>query len=280
MAAEEMTGGFEATEDGGFAHEAMARVVAASEPTLGLGIDDLVRASRTRVRRRRWSAAVGGVAVLAAMGVGAAGFAAHGSAPDLAATGTPQQRAAANDKLEYQAAVKLVRDLDPHGTHIALLNPLDAGTNVMTCFAQGNSFVYLGSARWLAKNPGQWVPSQAPHVDIELLFRDSRPGGPPPPPLSGKPGWGPVTKTTLADGSVVESAQSVLNTPGEEAISVWRTLPDGRSLEVDVSNAEVTEGKSVPLEPFPLTEQQVVEAVGDLKLKLPFAYGYEPRDHC
>lgn len=280
MAAEETTGGFEASEDGGFAHEAMARVVATSPPVPGLGIDDLVRASRSRVRRRRWSAAVGGVAVVTAIGVGAAGFASRGPAPDLAATGTPAQRAAANGELVYQAAVKLVGDLDPQRTHIAMLNPLDAGSNVLDCFTPSNSFAYAGSAVWNAQKPGEWDSNQAPHVNIEILFRDSRPGGPPPRPLSGKPGWGPVTKTTLADGSVVESAQSALSTPGQEAISVWRTLPDGRWVEIDVSNTDVTGQSSMALEPFPLTEQQVADAVGDLSLKLPFAYGYEPRDHC
>jgi hypothetical protein len=269
-------------EDGRFARNAFTAAVADTTPRLGFGVEDLVHGGRARVRRRRWSAAAGGVAVAAAVSVGlATGAAGFGASAVTAgdASGTPAQQAAADSKLGYQAMEKLLKDLG-QGPHITLDEPLtpESFLRPSMCNGQNGAFGYIITGSWTAdgKVPG----ATDPHVTVMISFGNAKysqsaPG-------SGGNGWGPATTVTLPDHSVLTSVANH-SSDGQSATAV-RTLSDGRSLLVfvlDEANPAVHEPRPAQqVVPFPFTGQQLAQAAGDMSLTFPFAHGYEPTEAC
>jgi hypothetical protein len=263
----------EREEDGGFAREAFAVAVAATTPRLGFGAEDVVLGCRVRVRRRRWTAAAG-VAAVAAVGVGfgtgAAGFG-RATPGTSAASRTPAQRAADDGRLAYQAITKVLKGLDPSGTHITLNEPVtpDAFTRPGMCNGSAGGFAYIITGDWTAD--GKPPTPTTPQVSVMIQF-----GNP-------KVGIGtPTTRVTLPDHSVVAS-DAKDSADGKSATAV-RTLPDGRTLLVfvlDGASPVVHEPRpDHQVVPFPFTRQELAQVAGDLSLKFPFANGYEPMAPC
>lgn len=270
-------------EDGRFAREAFTVAVAETTPQLGFGAEDLVHGGRARVRRRRWSAAAGGVAVITAVGVGlgtgAAGFGGLSAGPTGAVSGTPAQRAAADSKLGYQAMEKLLKDLG-QGSHITLDEPLTPETFLRPsmCNGQTGAFGYIVTGRWTVG--GNAPGATDPNVTVMISFGNAKYDQSSP--ASGVNGWGPVTKVTLPDHSVLASAEN--HSSDGQSVSAVRTLPDGRSLIIfvlDDASPVVHEPRPAQqVVPFPFTGQQLARAAGDMSLTFPFAHGYEPAEVC
>ena len=270
-------------EDGRFARDAFTAAVADTTPRLGFGAEDLVHGGRARVRRRRWSAAAGGVAVITAVGVGlgtgAAGFGGMSAGPTGAASGTPAQRAAADSKLGYQAMEKLLKDLG-QSSHITLDEPLapESFLRPSMCNGQTGGFGYITTGSWTVdgKAPG----AMDPHVTFMISFANAKNGQSAP--GSGVNGWGATTTVTLPDHSVLTSVANH-SSDGQSATAV-RILPDGRSLLVfvlDDASPVVHEPRPAQqVVPFPFTAQQLAQAAGDMTLTFPFAHGYEPTEMC
>lgn len=268
-------------EDGRFALDTFTTAVAETAPRLGFGVEDLVRGGRARVRRRRWSAAAGGMAVAAAVGVGlgtgAAGF--GGTPAATTGAGTPAQRAATDSKLGYQAMEKLLEDLGQR-PHITLNEPLtpESFLRPSMCNGQTGAFGYIVTGHWTAdgKPPG----ATDPNVTVMISFGNAKYDQPAP--ASGVNGWGPVTKVTLPDHSVLASAEN--HRSDGQSVSAVRTLPDGRSLIIfvlDDASPVVHEPRPAQqVAPFPFTAQQLARAAGDMSLTFPFAHGYEPAEAC
>jgi hypothetical protein len=263
-------------EDGGFARDAFAVAAAATTPRLGFGAEDVVLGGRVRVRRRRWTAAVG-VAVLAAAGVGfgtgAAGFGGATPATSKAVSKTPAQRAADDGRLAYQAITKVLKGLDPSGSHITVNEPLtpDAFAHPGMCNGTTGGFGYVISGDWTAD--GKVPTATTPHVSVLIEFGN---------PKEDARGSATETKVTLSDHSVL--AGDANGSADGQSVTAVRTLPDGRNLLVfvlDAANPAADEPRpDHQVVPFPFTRRQLEQVAGDLSLKFPFADGYEPTAAC
>lgn len=264
------------TKDAEFAREVLARTVDAGAPrALGFGADDVVRGGRSRLRRRRLTAAVSGVAVIAAVGVGAGvtGFAdgrwgSSGGGGGAGPGATGAQRSAADGKLAYQAAVKVLKNLDPSGKHIVLADPAPAAgyPHPSSCSTSTGGFSYQVDADWTAD--GKPATDTSPHLSVMIELSDAK-----------MPVDGPRPKDRLPDHSLVAGYVNGLGL----SMGASRILPDGRSLQVFVMDASANVDDPKPaaaITPFPYTAQQLTEVVSDLSLKLPFADGYEPPAGC
>lgn len=259
--------------DDEFARDILTRAAGGESGTarvLGFSVDDVVHGGRSRLRRRRWKATAGGVAVVAAVGVGAGvtGFTGGWGTSEggVGPGATPAQRAAADGKTAYQAMVKVFKRLDPSGKHLTLAEPISAEgfRHPSSCQANSGAFSYIADGDWTAD--GRPATDTSPHLTVMVEFGDAK-----------YTVRGPYDKTPLPDHSLMAT-----ETYDSRGISASRTLPDGRSLQISVMDAaaDPNSPKPDPVKPFPFTEQQLAAVVSDLSLKFPFADGYEPSGGC
>ncbi|NUP53722.1 MAG: hypothetical protein HOW97_41330, partial [Catenulispora sp.] len=221
----------------------------------------------------RLTAAVGGVAVVAAVGVGAGvtGFVdgrwgTSGGGGAVGPGSTQAQRSAADGKLAYQAMAKVLRKLDPTGKHIVLAYAVSA-TEYMrpsSCSANSGGYSYLADGDWTAD--GKPATATSPHLTVMIELSNAK-----------MPVKGPRPKVQLSDRSLV------VGYGDGPSMGASRVLPDGRSLQIFVTDASASVDEPKPAEavaPFPFTAQQLTAVVSDMSLKFPFADGYEPPFPC
>jgi len=300
---EEQGGG----EAGAQAREAFARTVLQSRPRLAFTAEDLVLGGRRRVRRRRLAAVVGSTASVAVVAVAATAFAGGGGrsgavvvAPAASVTttvttspsGNPSrpltddERTLAEKKLAAAVFAEVLGKLDPGMKHLTYTPAPHAAVafapNTGVCTEKLKVQVSYGfDAIWTAdgKNPfPRPKDATSPFIQVDIQVYAPGLGGDQ---FAGTHDWGPITRTRLPDGSVVQTASAA----DGRRLQTVRTMGNGQEIVFSVIDDSVNGGgawgaQSLPTNPFPFTAAQLSGIVSAVSLPLPFADGFQPRTTC
>ncbi|MEY9933431.1 hypothetical protein ABH926_008086 [Catenulispora sp. GP43] len=294
-----------ADEDGPQARELFART-AVQPHRLAFTADDLVAGGRRRVRRRRVAAVVGSTASVAAVAVAATAFAGGGGgrgtvvsaasttvsssssspAPTSTSTSaakpplTDKERTAAEQKLARAVFIEMFGELDPGMKHITHYSSPggDFAPNGGECVEKtGIQTAYALNGDWTAngKDPFPRYPSTtSPYVQVSAVVYAP---GDNVDQFQASDGWGPLTKSTLPDGSVVRAG----TTDHGHHVQAVRTLSNGQQILIyALDGSSAPDSKTQPTNPFPFTAAQLSGIVSDVSLPLPFADGFQPHEKC
>ena len=274
---EELGLGGEHGEHGEAARELFARTAAEARPMVGFTADGVVLAGRRRVRRRRVTTALASTASVAAVAVAATAFAGSGASKATVAAGAPARslEAGAPSTLEaaaaasrtdaeqgYDMVTKLFSELDPGGKLLTLEGKPLSPENI----TQGGVFCQTRT-KFLAD-----FASGGKQPTIQVMVSVASPGQAFKTSAGGE-GWGPVTKSTLPDGSVLETSSAV-KWHGVQAI---RTMSDQTQIVVSAQDAQplgAAAGNAKPTDPIPYTAAQFGKLASDVSLPLPFTCKY------
>lgn len=295
-----------ADEDGSQARELFARTVVPAHPGLAFTADDLVAGGRRRVRRRRVAAIVGSTASVVVVAVAATAFAGGGGsgtaavvpaaspvtssprpAPSTTSTAKPpltdDERTLAERKLAAAVFAEMAGKLDPGGKH---LTPMGArvgkegafAPNTGVCIAKTKLQVSYGlTMDWTATGQNPFPrPADATSPYVQVTVEVFAPGKNVDQ-FGASEGWGPLTRTSLADGSVVETGTKA----GGHGVQAVRIMSNGQQILVFALDGSTTpDDKTLPTNPFPFTAAQLGGIVGGVSLPLPFADGFQPHTSC
>ena len=306
--------GEEHEEQGGEEARALfARTVAESHPQLGFTAEDLALGGRRRVRRRRVAAVLGSTASVAVVAVAATAFAGGGgsrgavtppaapkvtksAAPTVATTTTTttttakpltdDERNLAEKKLASAVFAEMLGELDPGGKHLALTDmphyPGDFMPNTGICVEKSKTQIAYGiSATWTidGKNPfPRPKDATSPYVAVDIEVFAPGQGADQ---FAGTKDWGPITRTRLPDGSLLQTASAAQG----RRLQTVRTMGNHQVIVFSVTDNWVNGGgdwgaQSLPTNPFPFTAAQLSGIVSGMSLPLPFADGYQPHSQC
>ncbi|MBS2536275.1 hypothetical protein KGQ20_26270 [Catenulispora sp. NF23] len=294
------TGGVSGEEHAAQTRAWLAQSVGETRPRLGFTAEDLVLGGRRKVRRRRVAAALASTASVAAVAVAVTAFAGGGGSQVVAGTGatptavsgssssptTAQGSKSRSDQAAYAVLAKLFGELDPGGKHLTSTQPPLSVTNMGgSCDTEsqledGYSFTEQWTVDGRPAIPRKNNDS-TPVVQVTVLVTAASQqqdmfgvwGGV-------QESWGPIAKTTLPDGSVLQTGTAA----NGHYVQAVRTLTDGRRIiayAIDGSVRGVGADKTVrPTDPFPYTADQLGQIVAGSSLPLPFANGYQPPMDC
>ncbi|ACU77174.1 hypothetical protein Caci_8351 [Catenulispora acidiphila DSM 44928] len=294
-----------AEEDGSQTRELFARTAVQAYPRLAFTADDLVAEGRRRVRRRRMAAVVGSTASVAVVAVAAAAFAGGGGSgtaavapgasvttsprPALTTTDTAKQpltddeRTLAERKLAAAVFAEVAGKLDPGGKHLTpsgvRVGKEDAfAPNTGVCVEKTKLQVSYGfNMDWTVTGQDPFprhVDATSPYVDVSVeVFAPGKNVDQ----FGASQDWGPLTRTSLPDHSVVETGA----TAGGHRVQAVRTMGNGQQILVRALDGSTAPNvKTQPTNPFPYTAAQLGAIVGGVSLPLPFADGFQPHTSC
>lgn len=294
-----------ADDDGSQARELFARTAVQAHPRLAFTAEDLVAGGRRRVRRRRMAAIVGSTASVAVVAVATAAFAGGGGSgtaavpvaspvtrsprPALTTTSTAKQpltdaeRTLAERKLAAAVFAEVAGKLDPGGKHLASTGA-PAGKegafapNTGVCTEKTKLQVSYGVIMdWTATGQNPFprpADATSPYVDVtvEVFVPGTNVDQ-----FGAGEDWGPLTRTSLPDHSVVQTG----TTAGGHRVQAVRTMGNGQQILVRaLDGSTAPDDKTQPTNPFPFTAAQLGAIVGGVSLPLPFADGFQPHTSC
>lgn len=294
---------------GAQARELFARTVVHSRPRLAFTAEDLVLGGRRRVRRRRLAAIVGSTASVAVVAVAATAFAGGGgrsgaavvtpaasvtTAVTTSASPSPSpsrstarsltddERTLAEKKLAAAVFAEMLGKLDPGMKHLTYTPAPHAQVaftpNTGVCTEKTKvQDAYGFDAYWTVAGKDPFPRSQdatSPYVQVSIeVFAPGQNVDQ----FGTGVGWGPLTRTSLSDGSVVATRSAE---DGHRVQSV-RTMGNGQQiLFFALDSAGFSGEKTAPTNPFPFTAAQLSGIVSAVSLPLPFADGFQPHATC